>query len=368
MLLTSEELLPRLGEHLDASVRVDIASAWATQGPALDAMQNAFKRAKRVRRPFDVRAIIGLGHQVTTRDALKALRDIGELRLVKGDRFLFHPKVYIFHHKEEGRSAAWVGSANFTGKGIGHAEERVNEEIVFETQCVREIVDWFERRWEEIGCLDEKLLSDYFKNYKPRRKVWLDERPEPSSLSEIIEPDSEPDSLSEITFTSHGEGSRGYCGDCRFVWSSGSEETLRYETRQEALEIVLRKLSRNFQNEQLLESIERDGYKIGINPLLAANQGRIYQKPSPRSNKPKPLAAIPAGEVRGRVWRAGTAVVEGDASYGQASPSHDRVMSTLRLPLYPPEDLARCTPGHGEAAYEVSWMMISDRYPKARAR
>ena len=68
------------------------------------------------------------------------------------------------------------------------------------------------------------------------------------------------------------------------------------------------------------------------------------------------------------MWRAGTAVVEGDASYGQASPSHDRVMSTLRLPLYPPEDLARCTPGHGEAAYEVSWMMISDRYPKARAR
>ena len=76
MLLTSEKLLPRLREHLDASVRVDIASAWATQGPALDAMQEAFEQAKRDRKPFDVRAIIGLEHQVTTPDALKApLRD-----------------------------------------------------------------------------------------------------------------------------------------------------------------------------------------------------------------------------------------------------------------------------------------------------
>ena len=61
-------------------------------------------------------------------------------------------------------------------------------------------------------------------------------------------------------------------------------------------------------------------------------------------------AAIPADAARGCVWRAGAAVVEGDASYGQASPSRGRVMSTLRLPLSTPEDPARPTPGHGVRA------------------
>ena len=276
MLLTSEKLLPGLGEHLDASVRVDIASAWATQGPALDAMQEAFKRAKRVRKPFDVRAIIGLRHQVTTPDALKTLREIGELRLVDGHR-LFHPKVYIFH-KKEGRSAAWVGSANFTGKGIGHAEKDVNEEIVFETQCVRKIADWFERRWEEIGCLDEELLSNYSENYEPPGKGRLDERPE---------------SGSRIIFRSHGKRSGRHYGICRFVSSSGSSKK-DYGTHQEALEIVLRKLSRNFQDERLLESIERDGYKIGRKPLLAADKDRLYRKPS-QQQRHKPRCLEPSG-------------------------------------------------------------------------
>ena len=272
MLLTSEELLPRLRENLDASASVDVASAWATEGRALQAMQEA---AKRARKPVGVRAIIGLRHQVTTPDALKTLREIGELRLVDGHR-LFHPKVYIFHRKE-GRSAAWVGSANFTGKGIGHAEKG-NVEIVFETQCVKEVADWFERRWEEIGCLDEELLRNYVENYKQPKEGGLDERPEPGSMPE------------RIIFMSHRKrNDRLFSGICRFVSSSGSKEELHYDTHQEALVIVLRKLSRNFQDEQLLESIERDGYKIGGKPLLAANRDRIYRKPSRRSNTPKRL-------------------------------------------------------------------------------
>ena len=86
--------------------------------------------------------------------------------------------------------------------------------------------------------------------------------------------------MSEITFKSHGQRSGGYRGDCRFVWSSGSEEEFRYETHQKALEIVLRKLSGNFQNERLLKRIEKDGFKIKEMPLLAADEARVYQKPS----------------------------------------------------------------------------------------
>ena len=47
----------------------------------------------------------------------------------------------------------------------------------------------------------------------------------------------------------------------------------------------------------------------------------------PRCGKPGVgSTAIPAGAARGCVWGAGTAVVGGDASYGQASPSHGRVL------------------------------------------
>ena len=270
MLLTSEKLLRRLSEHLNSSVRVDVASAWATEGHALHAMQEAAKRAWK---PIGVRAIIGLRHHVTTPNALETLREIGELRLVGGDR-LFHPKVYIFH-KEEGRSVAWVGSANFTGKGIGHAEERVNEEIVFETQRVREVAGWFEQRWKKIKYLDEELLRNYVENYKQPKDDGLDERPEPGS---------------RIIFMSHGKrNGRHFSGICCFVSSSGSKEELAYDTHQEALEIVLRKLSRDLQDERLLRKIEQDGFEIKGKPLLAANQNRVYRKPSQRRHTPKRL-------------------------------------------------------------------------------
>ena len=128
---------------------------------------------------------------------------------------------------------------------------------------------------DNTGCLDEELLRNYVENYKQPKEGGLDERPEPGPMPE------------RIIFKSHGKpNGRHFSGICRFVSSSGSKEELRYDTYQEALEIVLRKLSRNFQGEQLLESIERDGYKIGGKPLLAANQDRIYRKPSRRSYTP----------------------------------------------------------------------------------
>lgn len=91
-----------------------------------------------------VRAIVGLWRGITTPKALRALDGIGELRLVDASTN-FHPKVFVFH-KEDGKSLAWVGSANFTGGGFGH-----NEEVVLETSMTKRIAEWFDKRWKAVA-------------------------------------------------------------------------------------------------------------------------------------------------------------------------------------------------------------------------
>ena len=77
-------------------------------------------------------------------------------------------------------------------------------------------------------------------------------------------------------------------------------------------------------------------------------------------------SAIPAGEVGGSVRRAGAAGITEDLTARQPLSSHEVVRGVdhghvpLKHPVPPPATAAR--------THEVSWRMISDRYPKARAR
>lgn len=98
--------------------RVDIATAWATDGPGLDALEKAAKR-----RNMKVRALVGIAGDHTTPTALKRLCKLGSVRLIYGGS-LFHVKLYVFHRRRT--SVAWIGSANFTGPGF-----KSNEEIIF---------------------------------------------------------------------------------------------------------------------------------------------------------------------------------------------------------------------------------------------
>ena len=112
MFLTTNELQARLKENICFSQQVDIASAWATRGPALYALITACN-TKRVK----IRAMIGTFGNATDPDALEGLRDIGDVCLGDGSEAMFHPKIYIFRRGKESR--AWVGSANFTRAGFG---------------------------------------------------------------------------------------------------------------------------------------------------------------------------------------------------------------------------------------------------------
>ena len=189
MFLANDNVLPRFRDLVTDARQVDLASAWATEGPALTALQHADA--------CRLRAIVGLTGNATTPGALDALDEIGDLRLADGVR-LFHPKVYVFELLG-GNRIAWVGSANFTGMGFGG---RVgNEEAILETrspQATRQIAEWFERRWQEAGPLDELQLAKYRQRYRPPERGWLDERPKASNG-----PEPEGRRLTEGTRTRH---------------------------------------------------------------------------------------------------------------------------------------------------------------------
>ena len=179
-----KKLLGRFKELLNTADRVDLASAWATEGEAL----NALKNAKMRKHPVRVRALIGLRGNSTTPDALDMLKKIGELRIVNENR-LFHPKVYLFRLRE-GDQLAWVGSANFTGGGFEN-----NEEVVFETPATQQIADWFDNRWEAAGQLDGNELLEYKERYLPPGSHWWDERPRSASRSTTGEDSYTPSSM-----------------------------------------------------------------------------------------------------------------------------------------------------------------------------
>ena len=135
--------------------RVDIATAWATEGPGLDALERAAKQRK-----VRVRALVGIAGGHTTPSALERLCKLGKVRLVEGNG-LFHVKLYLFH--KASTSLAWIGSANFTGPGF-----EKNEEALLKTTDTAEAVDWFEGRWKEIDAKwSRQRLKEYCKTWKP---------------------------------------------------------------------------------------------------------------------------------------------------------------------------------------------------------
>ena len=119
---------------------VDIATAWATEGVALRALEDLKKR----RKGLAVRTLAGIAGNHTTPGALERLAKLGDVRLVNDGAGLFHVKLILFRSAR--KSLAWVGSANFTGPGFDG-----NEELIYETEEAEGLAEWFERRWEQVG-------------------------------------------------------------------------------------------------------------------------------------------------------------------------------------------------------------------------
>ena len=139
----SEELAKLLKERQVS--KVDIATAWATEGSALDALEST-------KRKLTMRTLAGFSGNQTTPGALKRLAKLGTVRLVEGNAGLFHVKLFLFRGSR--RPLAWIGSANFTGPGF----ER-NEELLYETDETDELQAWFNARWKEAGSRPDRLAA-----------------------------------------------------------------------------------------------------------------------------------------------------------------------------------------------------------------
>ena len=159
MFMTTHGLAGEFEKKLASAKRVDIASAWATFGPALDLLCAA-RRERRVK----IRAMIGTFGNATDPDALVKLREIGELCVVSGGKALFHPKVYIFRNDK--KSSVWIGSANCTRAGFGR-----NEEVVYETGNHGEAAAWFSKRWKELGGPSPASAIDKYRRRRKRQGV-----------------------------------------------------------------------------------------------------------------------------------------------------------------------------------------------------
>ena len=167
MFLTESQLQSRLQKNLRFANKIDIATAWATPGSALDALENTVRKSKKPK--VRLRAIVGISGNATHPDALERLKKIGQLRLAACDGRIFHPKVYIFRGPR--KSVAWIGSANFTGGGF-----QKNEETIFETEDVDSIVKWFDARWAKCGELKPTDIDDYrerWARHPPSKEMCL---------------------------------------------------------------------------------------------------------------------------------------------------------------------------------------------------
>ena len=164
MLIDQENIRSRFSENLAWATGIDLATAWATSNTGLRELQERTAS-------LEVRAVVGLWGNLTDPVALRKLADMGELRLADESR-RFHPKVYVF--RGEGRSVAWIGSANFTSGGFG-----MNEEVLFETSDTKAVEIWFDRLWEQCGPLDKGAIN----NYAASRK---DNPPRPPSRPPVI--------------------------------------------------------------------------------------------------------------------------------------------------------------------------------------
>ncbi|MCY4128379.1 MAG: phospholipase D family protein [Gammaproteobacteria bacterium] len=140
------DILDRFCKHLSWANEVDIATAWVTSNKGLTAIENS---------KMKVRTVVGLWGNQTDPHALTALLGMGELREPDTNKN-FHPKIYIF--RGNGKSLAWVGSANFTRGGFS-----LNDETVFETRSAKSVQNWFDNLWGKSHPLTPKAINDYAK-------------------------------------------------------------------------------------------------------------------------------------------------------------------------------------------------------------
>ena len=168
--LITVDLGSEFQKRINQADKVQIASAWMTKSSALEALLG--------RKECSVQAIIGIRGYATTPESLHSLVDVfgwSSLRIADTP-VLFHPKLFLFHCPHL-PTVAWVGSANFTARGM-----KENIELMLETNdasVVTTMEAWFDEQWRSISQNTKNVLAKY-------ETDWRETAPMPE-LTSVIE-------------------------------------------------------------------------------------------------------------------------------------------------------------------------------------
>ena len=164
-----EHLLQRFSQRLAEAKQVDIAVAWATPCPALEALK------RRAERGTKIRIAVGVSGNITSPTTLRDLQQRSvDLRIAPSSlqSGIFHPKYFRFRDRDSTTCWCWIGSANLTRGGFGE-----NYELIYEfDDSAGEGLHWFEALWDGLAPDPGPEIEEYEKEYQPPKR---DPRPRP---------------------------------------------------------------------------------------------------------------------------------------------------------------------------------------------
>lgn len=149
--------LAKFNDLIDQSREVYIVSAWVTSSDILDKLINSSKK---------VTLIIGLNENgfVTEPKIFNNIKKNKNFDLyIPNPNFtegIFHPKMYIFQLKNK-KIKAFIGSMNFTNKGLGK-----NAELLIEFEKAERLINEFKKLQKFCHRPTNKDIELYTKRYK----------------------------------------------------------------------------------------------------------------------------------------------------------------------------------------------------------
>jgi HKD family nuclease len=159
-LATSTELIEAFQSALQDADSFDIAVAWAASFAHLSMLCDYAQAGK------SLRAIIGRDRYATHPDAVRRLLAAAPGKIRWGrtpSQGIFHPKVFVFHHRE--RITALVGSANLTRGGFDRNTE-ATVRLAGTAGELGSLVQFFEREWSQGTLIDEGNLARYEEEWR----------------------------------------------------------------------------------------------------------------------------------------------------------------------------------------------------------
>ena len=259
--ILTDGLIAAFGDRVQQSTEVWLALAWVTASESLDSL---------IASGCVVRALVGTHGNATDPGCLREMiKRLGpdSLRIVRGDGPLFHPKLYLFRRNGDA-TAAWIGSANFTGAGLA-----ANREILLDSDdacVVAQLEGWFDEEWKALRNQDVALEAAAYQ--QRRRRMGVDSL---RAVVEAVAPSTK--SMGRVLrlqfIPAPGRAARQYSGK-GVMWSSdGAERGEPYRTAVHALCIVLNELQKSdesFLNRCVEHRAFREHHRDGTTSMFLA--------------------------------------------------------------------------------------------------